>query len=39
MLVTELGIVNVPESPLQPENAYEGIFVTFSPIFNVASDV
>ena len=38
MLATEFGTVNVPESPLQPENAFAGILVTFSPIFNVDND-
>ena len=34
MLVTEFGIVNVPERPLQPENAELGIVSTFPPILN-----
>ena len=39
MLVTELGIVNAPVRPLQPENAFAGILVTFSPIFKFINDV
>ena len=38
MLVTELGIVT-DVKPLQLRNAYAGILVTLSPMFNVANDV
>ena len=35
MMVTELGIVSEPDSPLQPQKAYLGIRVTLDPIFRV----